>query len=357
MIKRFESLDAFRGIAALMVAIFHLNVVGGVSNLAIVKNSPLFVEFFFVLSGFVISYSYGNRISNFSEFADFSIKRFARIWPLHIFMLVLFIPFALANITFGLDLGERFSLYSFISSFFLVQSLTINGESWNIVAWSISSEFYTYILFGALSLIPFFKEKAIIPLCIAVVSMLLMNIDMDTNKLILRCFASFFLGCLAFRCYLNVVIKPWMEITSIIIVITTMSLLDRQILYVLMPPLFFIVVIIFSHESGPLSKVLKIKPLQTLGVLSYSIYLSHAWFITTLKSFSIIIDKFFGYSFMRMIEGERFIDFGSSLNDLIFVPFLTIVIIFSYFTHKYIELKFQKKILNTYFSKTQAYAN
>ena len=46
-----------------MVAVFHLNVIGFVSELTIVRNASFFVEFFFVLSGFVIAYSYGEKIN------------------------------------------------------------------------------------------------------------------------------------------------------------------------------------------------------------------------------------------------------------------------------------------------------
>lgn len=354
--KRFESLDAFRGIAALMVAIFHLNVIGVISNIPLIRNSFLLVEFFFVLSGFVISYSYNNKVKNIHDLKDFTVKRFARIWPLHIFMTLLFIPFALANIILGLDLSDRFSLYSFISSFFLIQSFTMTGDSWNLVAWSISSEFYTYILFGALSILPFFNKRALLPIIIIFMSLLLLNMDLGINKSIFRCLPSFFLGCLAFRYYRKLTIKPWMEFASITLAVIPLSFFQGDFLYSLMPLLFFIMVIVFSHETGSISKVLKLKPFQILGVLSYSIYLTHAWFIAVLKSLSILVDKFFGYNFMLIIDNVRFIDFNVSFNDLVFIPYLGIVIIFSYITHRYIEMPYQKKILNFYFLKKSSYA-
>ncbi|CAH7217580.1 Acyltransferase family protein [Vibrio chagasii] len=356
MIKRFDALDAFRGLAALMVAIYHLKVIGVVSELTIVKNSSLFVEFFFVLSGFVIAYSYGDRIKSYKQFKDFSIKRFARVWPLHFFMMVLFIPFVIANLTLGIDLGERFSLYSFLSSFFLVQSFTMVSDSWNVTAWSISTEFYTYLIFGLLCLMPNFHRKPYTSILIVIVSFTFLSLKLDINNSMFRCLASFFLGNLAFRYYLSFKVKPWMEWASIILLIFTLSYYQGRELLFVMPFFFFVTVIVFAHESGVVSKALKMKYFQVLGVLSYSIYLTHAWFISGIKAISIMSEKVINYKFINTIDGVRLIDFGFGFNDFIFIPFLLVVIGFSFFTHRFVELKAQKIINKAYLKKTPAYA-
>src|SRR4051812_33078945 len=53
--ERFASLDGWRGIAACMVALFHVRANGHISELELVKNAHLFVDYFFVLSGFVMA--------------------------------------------------------------------------------------------------------------------------------------------------------------------------------------------------------------------------------------------------------------------------------------------------------------
>ena len=58
----FGVLDSWRGVAALLVALFHLNILSSIYSLHFIRNSYLFVDFFFVLSGFVISHSYGHRL-------------------------------------------------------------------------------------------------------------------------------------------------------------------------------------------------------------------------------------------------------------------------------------------------------
>src|SRR6267154_4375538 len=88
----FRVLDSWRGIAALLVAIFHLNVYSAIYPLDFIRNSYLFVDFFFVLSGFVITHSYEDKLSRGHEFASFAIRRFGRLWPLHAAVLVAFVP-------------------------------------------------------------------------------------------------------------------------------------------------------------------------------------------------------------------------------------------------------------------------
>ena len=199
--KRFTVLDSFRGIAALMVAIYHLHVVGFITDMALVKNSYLFVEFFFVLSGFVICYSYEKKIKKASDLKLFMKKRLARLWPLHIFMTFLFIPFAVANIFFNVDLGDRFSLSSFISNLFLVQALNVNnGVTWNIPAWSISVEFYTYFVFGVFTFLmgELKKSKLVIYCVLSFVSVIILfnysSMGDESKFAIFRCIYSFFLG-------------------------------------------------------------------------------------------------------------------------------------------------------------------
>lgn len=353
---RFEALDAFRGIAAIMVALFHFSVNGYLSKTNLLNNSWLFVDFFFVLSGFVISYGYINKIKNLDNLLFFIKKRFIRIYPLHLFMLILFVPFAIINIFMGIDLGNRFSFTYFLENLFLIQALGFaSEETWNIPAWSISAEFYTYILFALLLITTSNKirENIFIYLIISLISLLvLFNFSSmkDTFHLALfRCTYSFFLGIIALLIYKKFNIKWYFEwiILALILVFLSLHQIKSTSIYAFSSPiLFFLAIIIFSHEKGHISKILKNNIFQILGKLSFSIYLTHAWFITVIKSLSVVCEKLFNFKYMYEFNGERFIDFGIGyLNDLIFIPYLAIVLFFSWLTYNYIEMYFQKLLL------------
>ena len=77
MNKRFELLDGTRGLAALVVVIFHLTALQRVF-----ERGWLAVDLFFILSGFVITYSYGEKIKQGLTFKDFFVARVLRLWPL-----------------------------------------------------------------------------------------------------------------------------------------------------------------------------------------------------------------------------------------------------------------------------------
>ena len=61
---RFVALDSWRGICALLVALFHVPIIGVMRQVTLVSNGYLFVDFFFVLSGFVIATVYERRLGD-----------------------------------------------------------------------------------------------------------------------------------------------------------------------------------------------------------------------------------------------------------------------------------------------------
>lgn len=78
--ERYELLDELRGIAALIVLLFHVGTRTGAP--AIAANGYLAVDFFFMLSGFVIAQAYGKRLSSGMGFTDFTRRRLARMMPI-----------------------------------------------------------------------------------------------------------------------------------------------------------------------------------------------------------------------------------------------------------------------------------
>jgi peptidoglycan/LPS O-acetylase OafA/YrhL len=90
-LPRFAVLDSWRGIAACMVALFHLRVLSHVGDAALVRHASLFVDFFFVLSGFVITGGYAERLAAGFGAWRFALLRFGRLYPLHLAVLAAFV--------------------------------------------------------------------------------------------------------------------------------------------------------------------------------------------------------------------------------------------------------------------------
>ncbi|MGB7655130.1 MAG: acyltransferase [Novosphingobium sp.] len=72
---RYVNLDALRGLAAILVALFHF-------DLRFAAHGYLAVDFFFVLSGFVLSKAYVPRFKSGLGTKEFMVRRFIRLYPL-----------------------------------------------------------------------------------------------------------------------------------------------------------------------------------------------------------------------------------------------------------------------------------
>jgi peptidoglycan/LPS O-acetylase OafA/YrhL len=88
---RFAALDGWRGIRALLVALHHLRLDGHAYDVPAIRNAYLFVDFFFVLSGFVISHAYSRKVDSFRNILVFVVRRFGRLWPLRMVVLMGFL--------------------------------------------------------------------------------------------------------------------------------------------------------------------------------------------------------------------------------------------------------------------------
>jgi peptidoglycan/LPS O-acetylase OafA/YrhL len=73
------------------VVLHHVFWSNPVGDLAFFRNSDLMVDFFFVLSGFVIFHIYADRMPSFGSLLRFLWLRLGRLYPLHLLMLLVFL--------------------------------------------------------------------------------------------------------------------------------------------------------------------------------------------------------------------------------------------------------------------------
>ncbi len=153
---RYRSLDSYRFIAASLVVLLHYHAEFGMrlgASTPIVKGLAVMVDFFFVLSGFVIAVTYGKAMANVSDYARFLQRRVARLFPLHIAVLTFFIGLALAN-RFGwakANHPEILDFHALPANILMLHAWgTVDHLSFNAGSWSISAEWLAYLLFPIL---------------------------------------------------------------------------------------------------------------------------------------------------------------------------------------------------------------
>ncbi|MDX1650214.1 MAG: acyltransferase, partial [Myxococcota bacterium] len=149
------SLTGLRAVAALWVLGYHLRPVlhqlfPGYGN-QLLADGYLGVDVFFVLSGFILAFNYGGRLASRSDYAVFLGHRIARIYPLHVVVLLGMVAVFLGAGALGLQVREeeRFALdyhlplhLTMTHAWGFEESLRFNQPSW-----SVSAEFFAYLLF------------------------------------------------------------------------------------------------------------------------------------------------------------------------------------------------------------------
>src|SRR5215469_3779684 len=214
---RFQALDGWRGLAALLVALYHSPFYGHLYAVPLVRHAYLFVDLFFVLSGFVISHAYADRLAVGKAVAVFLIRRFGRLWPLHAAVLAAFVgieAFKYFSARHGLALNHapftgNHGIDAIFANIGLVHSLGIYDHlTWNGPSWSISVEFWTYAAFAVvIALWPgrsLSIAAAIVvgaPIAILALSRNTPIADVTYDFGMLRCLFGFFLGHLAHRLF------------------------------------------------------------------------------------------------------------------------------------------------------------
>lgn len=289
---RIEELESIRGIAALLIVFYHIPGWNSLFyNITLIRHADIMVELFFVLSGFVIFKAYANRITSPAELLKFQLLRLGRLYPVHLIFLLAFLFFEIAKYYAASRLGivsqnktpfVENNWAAFFQQLLLIQAIFPSGNeiSFNGPAWSISVEFYTYLLFGLIALY-FGRVKIHIYTCMAILSCIFLVLySGDDEAFLIRCIAGFFIGC----CTAEVsnrfkVTFPNYSILAVICAIVALMQfkpaghLSEIGVYALTALL--ILAIVLSHDNS-IKKFLRLKVFLWLGTISYSVYMSHS---------------------------------------------------------------------------------
>lgn len=167
--KHFYALDAIRGIAAMIVVLYHWQffyyandtwVQDGFDKTALPFYSSLSavytdgmvaVDLFFLLSGFIFFWLYADRIASKKiNFGKFMVFRISRLYPIHLVTLVLvaILQWIMLRTTGHYFIAQYNDTYHFVLNLFFMQNWGFEkGASFNGPSWSVSVEVFLYLMF------------------------------------------------------------------------------------------------------------------------------------------------------------------------------------------------------------------
>ena len=243
------------------------------------------VDVFFVLSGFIIAYRYADSFRSFSwaTYKDFLRKRFARIWPAHIFALGL-----LAALGVVLTLAGRDFLTDSPIGDFILQALMINNwnpwdlnHTWNGPDWSISAEWGAYLLFPLLLAAVRWVPRRLLPgLVVGLPLLMVLSYSVGQSDYgPVRIMTEFPTGIALYFVWQR--LQPsvlWSRIglacgLLYIPVGVLLGVIGVNVRWevLLVPPLLLSIAL----NSGPVARLLARPSPEYLGRISYSLYITH----------------------------------------------------------------------------------
>ncbi len=363
---RFEALDSWRGLAAIMVVLFHAQIVSNIRLLGLVRSGEAFVDLFFVLSGFVIAHAYLDRLSTPGNVGRFFVLRLGRLYPLHVFMLGLFLLFeigktfvpGLVNAADPAFTGTNQPSY-LVSNALLLQAFWPQDTlSWNTPSWSISAECLAYALFAVAVLAQ--RKRIVLWLCLAAIAAPLLLWQTSPQGMIsaagtgfLRAIYGFSVGALLYRLSFHPTrATPGSRLgstgwTVIELLVTALAVMwawksHTTALSYGLPFVFALLVWVFAQERGAVSHLLRRRPFLLIGTLSYSIYMIHIFIQLRLLNLTRLLDIVAGTTFVQQVgHSDRYgvgIDLGNLFaGDLLVIIMVALTIATSYATYRLIE--------------------
>ncbi|MBX9941908.1 MAG: acyltransferase [Candidatus Obscuribacterales bacterium] len=363
--SRLDALTGLRIFAAFLIVVYH-----GQGHFTLLDDIPQqlsccqAVSFFFILSGFILSYVYSN-LTSFDQIKDCWMKRVARIWPLHItiFIIRLFL-FPKYLLTFPGPANTTLVTICNLAMLHAWIPLFQFYFSYNAPSWSISTEFFFYLVFPLL--LPLVNNRPLITWLSALsltVSFLyccntsgipeLSDTSVDMRGMLYispfprlfefltgMCLAKLYRGkfqhlqiAASFATLLEVsalLVSGWLMWNTKPIahfLATTWALGPATKYWCIQAgaPIIGFASIIFlaAINKGIVSKFLSLKPLVFLGEISFAMYLLHH---PLLCYHGLYLPQF--------------------RNNFYFLLFLTILTIGSHFLFRFVETPMRKLIVN-----------
>lgn len=295
------ALTGVRGVAACVVAVFHMNYwfyAGGwdpygpgIVLATMFRAGYLGVDLFFALSGYVIASAYleAFRRPSLGTYTQFMIRRFARVWPLHVATMLLYVGAPACRAP-----GDLLGNLLMVQAWGLIGHITCNEPSW-----SISCEWFAYLAFPGLAWLLLRSEQRWAALAIAAAGLGGLgaltwmsrdnSLDVTFSMGLARAACGFTIGAALCRGFSGVRPHVAFDACGVLLIAVIGGLAMAGASDLLVAGLFGPLVLCIALAAGPLRAVLGAPPVVWLGEISYSLYLWHHFLIDTLKSLGATI--------------------------------------------------------------------
>lgn len=326
------ALTGIRGIAALLVATYHYFrplLRPGSVTMRLLGRGYLYVDLFFILSGYVMALTYGATFAGQYRFASvvrFWWKRFARIYPIYgVVLVTMLIAYALVHGDFvvhrgwWVGIGLPHPWRDIPLNLALMQSW---GFATGVVgqAWSVSVECAAYIAFPFLVPLLLGRGRAgfLVALLIAAtlpgLAVLAAQGDglyhagtldlWDGPPALLRGFGGFVLG-MGLR---RIALMPrarlaFTDTFGIALLAAYIALLLGNAPDLWLYPIFPLLILCLAGNTGWVGAAFGCRPVFALGLLSYSLYLLHVYLISPMYAAEHALARPFGTTLAWAIAG------------------------------------------------------
>jgi len=345
------------------------------------------VDGFFILSGFILSYSYSaklNQTFNFKNITHYIWNRLARFFPVHVIILLIYvliqtsgihliqqecIPTApsplncqasVAEIAAGTSSCpnqtviqttpcERFSKKNFLKHLFLISSWSWNADlTWNFPAWSISSEWFVYLLFPFIILAVSHIHSPKIAFLIAILSLAMMTfilkyrgyapLGLDPEIGLVRVTGEFISGCFFYRFYRGQNFKKNFWFPVGLVCMTLLLFSGQTFIRYFFSLLLALLILSVAENNNPISRFFSKPKMTWLGRISYSLYMSQ---LLTLELLGVI--------FSGTETNKTQLGLTEVAIMLVFMTFstLSVAAVFYYFIEEPCRLFMKKLLQNT----------
>lgn len=350
---QFRIFGFWRVIAAFLVMGYHFSHYGPEGFEAVLswfeRLMPL-LDAFFMISGVLIFLRYQDRVSNFADYRNYLIKRLARLYPLHLMTTGFFIAVGIA-LSVGIVQSngsggglERYDWWQLPSNLLLLQGWGFsNALTFNYVSWSLSAEWFCYLL---LPVIVLADRKGGMPMLLAllVFTVAVLEILVWTGVMpfsswtkastwgAYRAFADFIIGAIAAKAAMQSNLRidtPWFAWGALIITCVGMQLGMSPYISILALSVCLFLAIISERHAPERSEWLDV--FAPIANVSFGIYLWHP----------VIEAIMISLLWRRVIEPTGIIGFYPYL----FFP-MAVTVIVSLLSYQFVERPSNSWILN-----------